>query len=196
MGNGFTLPLFISSSCSNFLHSTWRDLKLYSIFFTRLLPVFIYLNKLINFRNGFKTKMVKSMAFVHTSNKHFENVNKKGLFRISLVAQWLRICLKIQGKWVRSLVREDPTCWGATKPIHHNYWVCMPQLLKLALSVAHVPQLLSPHAATAQACAPRARVPQQEKPLQWEAHVHNLLIHSNLNNVWPNKLKINIHSKK
>ena len=35
---------------------------------------------------------------------------------------------------------------------------------------AHVPQLLSPRAATTEARAPRARAPQQEKPPQWEAH--------------------------
>ena len=42
----------------------------------------------------------------------------------SLVAQWLRICLPMQGTWVRTLVREDPTCCGATKPMRHNYWAC------------------------------------------------------------------------
>ena len=41
--------------------------------------------------------------------------------RASLVAQWLRICLPMQGTRVRALVREDPTCRGATKPLHHNY---------------------------------------------------------------------------
>ena len=39
----------------------------------------------------------------------------------SLVVQWLRIHLPMQGTWVRALVREDPTCCGATKPVHHNY---------------------------------------------------------------------------
>ena len=34
----------------------------------------------------------------------------------SLVAQWLRIRLPMQGTRVRALVREDPTCRGATKP--------------------------------------------------------------------------------
>ena len=45
---------------------------------------------------------------------------------------------------VRALVQEDPTCHGATKPMHHNYWArtleptshnywaCVPQLLKPA----------------------------------------------------------------
>ncbi|XP_054939417.1 transmembrane protein 222-like isoform X1 [Physeter macrocephalus] len=39
----------------------------------------------------------------------------------SLVAQWLRICLPVQGTQVRSLVLEDTTCRGATKPLRHNY---------------------------------------------------------------------------
>ena len=39
----------------------------------------------------------------------------------SLVAQWLRICLPMQGTRVRALVWEDPTCHGATKPMSHNY---------------------------------------------------------------------------
>ena len=50
----------------------------------------------------------------------------------SLVAQWLRIHLPTQGTWVRALVREDPTCHGATKPANHNYWAREPQLLKPA----------------------------------------------------------------
>ena len=28
----------------------------------------------------------------------------------------------MQGTWVQSLVLEDPTRHGATKPMHHNYW--------------------------------------------------------------------------
>ena len=60
----------------------------------------------------------------------------------SLVAQWLRIHLPMQGTRVRALVWEDPTCRGATKPVRHNYWACtlepashnywarLPQLLK------------------------------------------------------------------
>ena len=52
--------------------------------------------------------------------------------------------LPVQASWVRSLVREDPTCHGATKPVRHNYractleptshncWACVPQLLKHA----------------------------------------------------------------
>ena len=43
------------------------------------------------------------------------------LLGTSLVAQWLGVRLPVQGTWVRALVREDPTCHGATKPVHLNY---------------------------------------------------------------------------
>ena len=43
-----------------------------------------------------------------------------------------------------------------------------PQLLRLR-SRAHEPQLLSPRTTTTEAHVPRARAPQEEKPLQWEA---------------------------
>ena len=62
-------------------------------------------------------------------------------FWASLVAQWLRICLPMQGTRVRALVWEDPTCCRATRPVSHNYW-----------------------ARASGACAP-----QQERPRQWEA---------------------------
>ena len=38
----------------------------------------------------------------------------------SLVVQWLRICLAMQGTQVLSLVLEDLTCLGATKPVCHS----------------------------------------------------------------------------
>ena len=59
----------------------------------------------------------------------------------SLVAQWLGVCLPMQGTRVRALVREDPTCRGATGPANHNCWACR-----------------------SGACAP-----QQERPWRWEA---------------------------
>ena len=42
----------------------------------------------------------------------------------SLVAQWLRIHLPMQGARVRALVQEAPTCRGATKRLSHNYRAC------------------------------------------------------------------------
>ena len=46
---------------------------------------------------------------------------KKAIWGASLVVQWLRICLPMQGTRVRALVWEDPTCRGATRPVSHNY---------------------------------------------------------------------------
>ena len=63
--------------------------------------------------------------------------------RASLVAQWLRICLPMQGTWVWALVWEDPTCRGATKPVCHNYWACALEPMSHNCW-ARVPQLLKP----------------------------------------------------
>ena len=66
-----------------------------------------------------------SSAFLHVKT-----------FRASLVAQWLRICLPMQGTRVRALVWEDPTCRRAAGPVSHNYWACA--------SGAHAPQQEKP----------------------------------------------------
>ena len=116
-------------------------------------------------------------------NTQRESCELSFIWGTSLVAQWLRICLPMQGTQVQSLVQEDPTCYGATKPVchnywawalesvSHNYWADVLQLLKPTCSRAHMLQLLSPHAATTEACTPRACAPQQEKPPQWEARI-------------------------
>ena len=65
---------------------------------------------------------------------------------ISLVVQCLGIHLPIQVAWVQFLVREDPTCHGATKPMLCNYW--------------------SQH--------PRAHAQHQEKPPHWGAQALQL----------------------
>ena len=88
--------------------------------------------------------------------KHYLKWKKlitKGHIGASLVAQWLRICLPMQGTRVRALGQEDPICRGATKPVRHNYWACT----------------LEPWATTTEARVPRARALQQEKPPKWEA---------------------------
>ena len=37
------------------------------------------------------------------------------------MAQWLRVCLPMQGTRVQALVWEDPTCRGTAGPVSHNY---------------------------------------------------------------------------
>ena len=39
----------------------------------------------------------------------------------SLVVQWLRLLLIMQGTWVQSLVQENSTCFEATESMDHNY---------------------------------------------------------------------------
>ena len=39
----------------------------------------------------------------------------------SLVVQWLRICLAMQGTKVQPLVWEDPTRHKATEPVRRSY---------------------------------------------------------------------------
>ena len=61
----------------------------------------------------------------------------------SLVAQWIRICLPMQRTQVQALVREDPTCRGATKPVRHSYWDCTLEPVSHNYW-ARAPQLLKP----------------------------------------------------
>ena len=91
---------------------------------------------------------------------------KRQLSGISLVVQWLGICLPMQGTWVQYLVWEDPTCHGAAKPVG--------QLNPWATTIE--PALYSLWAAITEPTHHNywARAPQQEKPLQWEAHTPQL----------------------
>ena len=100
----------------------------------------------------------------------------------SLVAQWLRIRLPMQGTRVRSLVREDPMCCGATKPVRqsywacalepvsHNYWARTPQLLKPThlepvLHNEKPPAMRSPHIITKS--SPCSRQLEKASAQQW-----------------------------
>ena len=75
------------------------------------------------------------MYIQHINTKHLYMITfvpfhiEKRLLKInhigaSLVAQWLRVCLPIQGTQVPSLVWEDPACHGATGPVSHSCWAC------------------------------------------------------------------------
>ena len=97
------------------------------------------------------TTSVSSFCFLSPENHCLKDRTR----RTSLVVQWLRICLPMQGTRVRALVREDPTFCGATKPR-------VPQLLSLR-SRAREPQLLNPRATTTEARTPGARAPQQRE---------------------------------
>ena len=61
----------------------------------------------------------------------------------SLVVQWLRVCLPLQGTRVWALVRKDPTCRRAARPVCHNCWACTLEPMSHNYW-AHVSQLLKP----------------------------------------------------
>ena len=83
------------------------------------------------------------------------------IHRTSLMVQWLRIHLPMQGTQVWSLVWKDSTCLGATKPMCHNYWASALETVSCNYQ-AHTPQLLKPVWSKAQ------------KPEHW-AHIFRLL---------------------
>ena len=64
---------------------------------------------------GFQVKGTVTLIYLNQKSL------TKNTLGASLVAQWLRICLPMQGTRVRALVWEDPTCRGATRPVSHNY---------------------------------------------------------------------------
>ena len=69
--------------------------------------------------------IIREMQIKTTMRYHLTLVRmaiiKKSTKRASLVAQWLRLCLPMQGTRVRALVWEDPTCRGATGSVSHSY---------------------------------------------------------------------------
>ena len=78
-----------------------------------------------------------SLGTVDCQWKKFQVIvreRKKDRKETSLVVQWLRIRLPMQGTQVESLVWEDSTCHRATKPVCHDYRACAPQQEKMLLS--------------------------------------------------------------
>ena len=66
------------------------------------------------------TRQITEGITLYYSFTVLESIILKVCDGASLVAQWLRIWLPMQGTWVRALVWEDPACRGATRPVSHN----------------------------------------------------------------------------
>ena len=75
-----------------------------------------------NIPNGlhFEEKILFSLIFLGVDVLIMYVDLFKNQSRASLVAQWLGVCLLMQGTRVRALVWEDPTCRGAAGPVSHN----------------------------------------------------------------------------
>ena len=74
--------------------------------------------------------IVHGVAKSQTRLSDFHIMLLKMVLQTSLVVQWLRTLLPVEGLFVWSLVQEDPTSWGATKPVCHHCRACMPQRLE------------------------------------------------------------------
>ena len=114
----------------------WRTMSLVTQELQTQMPVWA---RLATYWAGFNTqevvrpvgnKKVKKIKYITHELYFFMGYDsslssiKKIVSRVSLVAQWLRICPPMQGTRVRALVWEDTTCSGATGPVSHNYWAC------------------------------------------------------------------------
>ena len=74
------------------------------------------------FRMGNTCKsMAESCQCMAKTTKYYKAVSLQ-LTKINKKKKKRRICLAMQGTLVLSLVQEDPTCHGATRPVCHNYW--------------------------------------------------------------------------
>ena len=83
--------------------------------------IFIIFHSVCPWSGSVNTSGKNILPFLSLSVKETTLTEYSKSPRASLVVQWLRICLLMQGTRVRALVWEDPTCRGATGPVSHNY---------------------------------------------------------------------------
>ena len=132
-----SLPLDISFTWASTFSLLFKPVRVkfylkLEVFLTYLVTVvsILFIERFICFTLTWKTTCGRlRFAYCKTKSIHEQKAPRLGT---SLVVQWLRIHLPMQGTRVRALVREDPTCRGATGPVCHNYWARVPQLLKPA----------------------------------------------------------------
>ena len=93
-----------------------KKLKMEIPYDPAILLLGIYLEKTIIRKDTCTTTFIAALFTIARTWKQ-----SKCPSRASLVVQWLRICLPMQGTRVRALAWEDPTCHGAARPVSHNY---------------------------------------------------------------------------
>ena len=68
-----------------------------------------------------KSKLLHTVRNTILTDKVFGKGYKMQWDRTSLVVEWRRVHLPMQGTWVQFLVQEEPTCHcRVTKHVNHN----------------------------------------------------------------------------
>ena len=68
------------------------------------------------------THTARGKGYYGITDNRFKNTFCGYIFLgTSLVVQWLRIHLSMQGTQVQTLLQDDPMCHGATNTLSHNY---------------------------------------------------------------------------
>ena len=93
-------------------------------------------------------KMTQISTFRNLFQRYMDQ-KYKSTYGTSLVVQGLRLCVSEQGIWVQTLIWEDSTCPGITKPVHCNF---------------------EPRSRNWKPVRSRAWAPQKQKSPRWETH--------------------------
>ena len=117
---------YVLPGSNYFFTETFYYVSMFDIASGSSVRIFLVMNFRIHLTSSKPPLLKKHHSIVIILEVNMLNlyINSKWHLRASLVAQWLRIPLPMQGTRVPSLVRENPTCRGATKPMRHNYWAC------------------------------------------------------------------------
>ena len=92
------------------------------LYFSKLKYAYITISLVLYSAMLFSLKLShEDVTLGNESIKMNTELNRDAHMVTSLVVQWLNVHLPVQETQVPSLVWEDLTCLGATKPTSHNY---------------------------------------------------------------------------
>ena len=113
----YIFPMYLFT----YFFDTWKFPSIYFCQYKSSTPFQVYIN--MHKRSSLLINHIiphSKCCFASELSLSNQNIRDQDIWGTSLVAQCLRIHLPMQGTQVRSLVREDPTCCGAAKPMRHN----------------------------------------------------------------------------
>ena len=106
------------------------------------LPEILHLSKFAHHSSVTPLFFPQLRNLIHQSRLDICNFKTYSVKWASLMVQWWRICLPMQGTQVRSSVQEDLTCLGANKPVCHNYWARVLELMSCSYKTMRLEPVL------------------------------------------------------